>query len=79
MAPLPASPDRGRKEAQSVCGLLDGSGIQTSLHIQDESRQILLDLFSGEWRMLHLSGHGVYRRTSRPPTDSPPSPRPPAW
>lgn len=60
------------QEAQSVCGLLDGSGIETSLHIQDEARQILLDLFSGEWRMLHLSGHGVYQQDI-PATDGLPA------
>ncbi|MBS0346616.1 MAG: CHAT domain-containing protein [Proteobacteria bacterium] len=60
------------KEAQGVSGQFDGAGIETSLHIQDESRQILLDLFSGEWRMLHLSGHGLYQQDI-PATDGLPA------
>jgi hypothetical protein len=62
------------KEAQGVSGQLNGAGIETSLHIQDESRQILLDLFSSEWRMLHLSGHGLYQQDI-PATDGLPEVR----
>ena len=50
------------KEARAVATQLESAGIPPSLHVQDEARQILLDLFSDEWRILHLSGHGVYEQ-----------------
>lgn len=61
--------DGAVKEARAVATRLESAGIVPSLHIQDEARQILLDLFSDEWRILHLSGHGIYQQNI-PATES---------
>ncbi|MDD3354765.1 CHAT domain-containing protein [Zoogloea sp.] len=56
LPPLPGAVEEARDAAQR----LEAAGFKPALHLQSEARQILLDLYSEEWRVLHLSGHGIY-------------------
>jgi len=55
-------------EAEAVADLFDDAQFEPCRHIEDNAQDILLDLFSGEWRILHLSGHGLYEQ-ALPATD----------
>lgn len=56
--PLPAA----RREAENVAGLLEAGGFSKVVRaIGSDAQTILRALHSGDYRVLHLAGHGVYR------------------
>lgn len=55
---LPAA----RQEAENVASLLEAGGFtQVNRQIGTDAQSVLKALHSGDYRVLHLAGHGVYR------------------
>ncbi|MEJ1237362.1 CHAT domain-containing protein [Chryseolinea sp. T2] len=48
------------KEAQVVSSLLSAEGFETTPMLKSSSGQIIEALFSAEYKIIHLAGHGVY-------------------
>ncbi|MEO7175022.1 MAG: CHAT domain-containing protein [Saprospiraceae bacterium] len=51
-----------KKEALLVADLLKVNGFNVTTSINQESGQIIQSLFSGEYKMIHLAGHGIYQK-----------------
>lgn len=52
--------DGAANEAEQIYGQLKDAGFEAVRQIRAAAPQILTDLFRDDWRVLHLSGHGVY-------------------
>ena len=48
------------KEAQVVSSLLSAEGFETTPMLRGSSAQIIEALFSADYKIIHLAGHGVY-------------------
>ncbi|MGC3944722.1 MAG: CHAT domain-containing protein [Chryseolinea sp.] len=48
------------KEAQVVSSLLSAEGFETTPMLKSTSGQIIESLFSADYKIIHLAGHGVY-------------------